>query len=222
MPVAGEVEKGAGRIVASQLSDEVLGSYLGHRFERVCLQWMLAESLAGRLPITASSFGQWWGADPGTRAQEEIDVVAADRLGKQALVGECKWRGRFDESEALEKLAHRVELLGRYEVEGLYLFSKNPPSNAMLSKMKLAGNQWSVCLLDLYEGRWRAYSSALYADGRGIWGIRGLWALGAPVSYTLHCCAFGRGACACGTLARSLRFGGKARIRDVGRISAGE
>lgn len=153
MPVAGEVEKGAGRIVANQLSEEVLSSYLGHRFERVCLQWMLAESLAGRLPIAASSFGQWWGTDPGTRTQEEIDVVAADRLGKRALVGECKWRSQFDESEALEKLARRAGLLGRYKVEELYLFSKNPLSNATLSKMKLAGNQRSVCLSDLYEGR---------------------------------------------------------------------
>lgn len=45
MPAVGDIEGGAGRIVAEGLSDEVLGTYLGHRFERVCSQWLLEESL---------------------------------------------------------------------------------------------------------------------------------------------------------------------------------
>lgn len=153
MPAVGDIEGGAGRIVVEGLSDEVLGTYFGHRFERICSQWLLEESLAGRLPIRASSFGQWWGTDPSRRQQEDIDVVGADRAKKTALVGECKWRSSFDETEALEKLRHRAALVKGYRVELLYLFSRNPLSAATLRKMKASGDTFSVTLRDLYQRR---------------------------------------------------------------------
>ncbi len=153
MPAVGDIEGGAGRIVAEGLSDKVLGTYLGHRFERVCSQWLLEESLAGRLPIRASSFGQWWGTDPALRQQDDVDVVAADRASKTALIGECKWRNSFDETEVLEKLHHRADLVKGYRIEFFYLFSKNPLSTATLRKMKASGNEFSVTLDDLYRHR---------------------------------------------------------------------
>lgn len=153
MPAVGDIEGGAGRIVAEGLSDKVLGTYLGHRFERVCSQWLLEESLAGRLPIRASSFGQWWGTDPALRQQDDVDVVAADRASKTALIGECKWRNSFDETEVLEKLHHRADLVKGYRIEFFYLFSKNPLSTATLRKMKASGDEFSVTLDDLYRHR---------------------------------------------------------------------
>lgn len=151
MPVVGDVEEGAGRIVAEGIPEETLATYFGHRFERVCQQWMLAQSLSGALPIKASGFGPWWGGNPLTREQDDIDVVAADRFAKKVLLGECKWRESFDETAAFDKLRQRASLVKGYEAAGFYLFSKHPLSKQTLKKLAEAGDAHSVTLEDMYR-----------------------------------------------------------------------
>lgn len=150
MPVVGDVEEGSGRIVAQGIPDEMLATYFGHRFERVCQQWMLAQSLMGELPIAASGFGSWWGGNPMTHERDDIDVVAADRFAKKVLLGECKWRESFDETAALAKLRQRAQLVKGYEAAGYYLFSKHSLSKQTLEKMSAAGDAYSVTLEDMY------------------------------------------------------------------------
>lgn len=153
MPNVGDIEEGAGRLVAEGLTDEVLSAYFGRRFERVCRQWFLREALAGRLPISASSFGSWWGADPATKTQENIDVLAADRQAKVLLAGECKWRNEFDETEALKKLRHRASLVKGYRASGLYLFTKHPVAEGTRCKMEAEADEYAISLDDLYLER---------------------------------------------------------------------
>ena len=64
----------------------------------------------------------------------DIDVIAADRAGKQFVAGECKYRENFDESEALAKLEHRSALVKGFSAKALYLFTKRPVSDATLAK----------------------------------------------------------------------------------------
>lgn len=151
MPVVGDVEEGAGHIVAQGISDEAFATYFGRRFEKICQQWMLIQSLKGELPVAASGFGSWWGGNPSTKEQDDIDVVAADRFAKKALLGECKWRESFDETEALGKLRQRAHLIKGYEVAGLYLFSKRSLSRRTLEKMSASGDSYSVTLEDMYR-----------------------------------------------------------------------
>ena len=153
MPVVGDIEEGMGRIVARNIPEDMFSTYLGRRFERVCLEWLRQQSLNGDLSIQASGFGSWWGTDSTARQPIDIDIVAADRFSKTMIVGECKWRNEFDESEALSKLKDRAHCIKDFMPVQYWLFSKNPLSSMTLEKMKSAGNEQSVTMEELYQDR---------------------------------------------------------------------
>lgn len=128
-PNMGAIEAGAGHAVAHQrVFGDSQTTYEGKIFEEVCLQWLQRANREERLPFLATEFGSWWGADPNKREQTDIDVIAADKADKAIVFGECKWRERFDESEALSALRERAPLIKGYEHTWLYLFTKHSVS----------------------------------------------------------------------------------------------
>lgn len=136
-PNIGAIEAGAGRAVAKKrAAGEALATYEGYAFERVCLQWLQRANQNDALPFLATEFGSWWGTNPVKREQTDIDVVAADSQEKKILLGECKWRGSVNETEALEDLRERVGLIKGYEDCALYLFTKNPVAKGTARKGK--------------------------------------------------------------------------------------
>lgn len=153
MPVVGDIEEGLGSVAVQAAFGQRLDTYLGKRFERVCLEWMRRQSLKGALPIAASGFGSWWGANPLTHAQDDIDVVAADRSSKEAIIGECKYRNSFDERMALERLHDRIACIKGYSVVGTWLFSKHVLSKKTISSMNAEPGLRSVTLSDLFAER---------------------------------------------------------------------
>lgn len=85
-----------------------LNNYMGHVFEVMCMDFMLARNSAGELPILFTEIGRWWGADKRTQSQAEIDLVAQD--GDSIILGECKWRNELLDLSVLEKLKSRTSL----------------------------------------------------------------------------------------------------------------
>lgn len=150
MPNTTSIESGLGEMVARGLTEEALATYLGHRFERVCGEWLVDEARAGRLPIQATQVAQWWGTDPGIRERVDIDLIAADVDAKEMVVGECKYRNSFDETVALETLRHRASLVKGYETKGYLLFSKHALSEGTARKIAEDPLVRSVTLADLY------------------------------------------------------------------------
>ena len=59
-------------------------------FERICRDWVLFH--AEDLPFIPADAGRWWGGDPKTKKQAEIDLVAPSADGTQVIVGSCKFR----------------------------------------------------------------------------------------------------------------------------------
>ena len=59
-------------------------------FERICRDWVLFH--AEDLPFIPAAAGRWWGGDPKTKKQAEIDLVAPSADGTQVIVGSCKFR----------------------------------------------------------------------------------------------------------------------------------
>ena len=150
-PNAGAIESGAGKAVARRVAfGEAFSTHVGQQFEKVCLQWLLRENREGRLPILASSFGSWWGADPSRREQTDIDVIAADQQSKMALFGECKWRNSFNETDAIDALVHRSHLVKGYTPCGYLLFSKSEASTATREKARGSGTVGLVSAEDLF------------------------------------------------------------------------
>lgn len=126
-PEVASVEMDAGGLVAREvLKSDDIPTYVGHWFEDICLQWVVSQAKCGALPLRPVRFGSWWGTDPSVREQTDIDVVASSERRSELLVGECKWRRKFDEARAAQNLVHRAGLLGDYESTTYCLFSRNP------------------------------------------------------------------------------------------------
>ena len=152
MPFTSDIEQGLGRAVASALPKEQINEYLGYRFEALCAEWLTERAKAGALPIAATAVSSWWGTNPDKRAQDDIDVLAADRVSKRMLIGECKYRESFDETAEVEDLEGKRGLVKDYVATNYMLFTKHEVSEA--TREKLADrNDWRLVTLDeMYEG----------------------------------------------------------------------
>lgn len=102
---SGHVDLATDRIVKS------LPDFMGQTFEDICLQWMWERNGDAVLPFLILDAGRWWGPDPSTKRQEEIDIVAMGDDPDDMLFCECKWRSVPSGMKELETLRHRAALL---------------------------------------------------------------------------------------------------------------
>ena len=93
--------------VARAITQREFPTYVGPVFEEICRQWLVREMRQGRIEMLPRAIGGWWGTNPATRRQEEIDIVAAGSDG-ELLLGECKWRNEAVDSDVLELLIHQA------------------------------------------------------------------------------------------------------------------
>lgn len=129
-----EIESGLGSMVASAIKPDDYSNYLGRRFERLCAEWLSEQARKGALPFLALSVSSWWGTDSAKREETDIDALAANNKTKQLLLGECKYRNNFNETEAIEKLMDKKSLVKGYSAEWFYLFTKKAVSKKTAEK----------------------------------------------------------------------------------------
>ena len=151
MPFSSDIEAGLGQAVVNALPEEQLSEYLGHRFEALCAEWMVEQAKTGRLPIPATAVSSWWGTNPDKRAQGDIDVLAADRISKQLIIGECKYRESFDETTEVEDLESKRNLVKGYVAANFMLFTKREVSAATQKKLAARADWRLVTLEDMYS-----------------------------------------------------------------------
>jgi len=127
-PYMPEIESGSGEIIADAVvNGEALPSFIGSLpFEAICLQYLRRMNAAKMLPITATSFGTWWGNDPVEKRQTDFDVIAANRQTKQIILGECKWKGSVNCRAEMEKLISKWHLLPEYTQRHCRIFVRMP------------------------------------------------------------------------------------------------
>jgi len=144
-----EIESGNGDIIADTLiGGQELASYIGKPpFETICLQYLRRAGRSGKLPFTATSFGSWWGNDPLSKSQADIDVIAANRVTKQAIIGECKWTSNVTITAALKQLIVKNHLLPEYTDLRYYIFLK-----AFVQKSIISHEATVITTDDLYDG----------------------------------------------------------------------
>ena len=98
-----------------------LNHYMGKIFEEICCQYLIYG--ADNLPFIIKEIGSWWGGNPKTKTQEEIDILATN--GKSAIFGECKWQTDLIDLAVLKNLKRKAELFDKFENKYYYLFSKS-------------------------------------------------------------------------------------------------
>jgi hypothetical protein len=112
----------------------------------MCLQYLSRKNRGGNLPFAATSFGSWWGTDSKEKTQTDFDIVAANRGGKQIILGECKWKNRLNDVTEIQKLMSKEHLLSEYSDRYYCFFSKAPFSK---SAKKLEGERLKLITADM-------------------------------------------------------------------------
>lgn len=141
------IETGAQQAVWSKRIEPDYNSYMVLVFEKVCRDYLSVKNANGELPILFTSIGRWWGTNPATYGQEEIDLVAKD--GKDYIFGECKWRNEKLDLPVLRELKAKADIFGTNRNSAYYvIFSKSGFTKAVINEAKSDSN---IMLVDLKE-----------------------------------------------------------------------
>ncbi len=126
-----------------------LSDYMGKVFEEICKQYLWKLLLSGKSPVEFRELGRWWGTDPVTRSQTEIDIMGEQDMDT-VLFGECKWTNEKVDAGILETLVKRSEMF-RYRKVQLYLFAKNGFTRGCVEAAGRIGNVALVQYKELLE-----------------------------------------------------------------------
>lgn len=115
-----------------------LSDYMGAVFEEICKQYLWRLLLDGKCAVNFTDIGRWWGTNPKTRQQEEIDIMGAmDK--NNAIFCECKWKKEKVDLGVLETLVERSRLFP-FKNKYYYLFAKTGFTKGCTERAAELGN----------------------------------------------------------------------------------
>ncbi len=117
----GLIENGMPDLALERIEPKI-PEFMGPIFEKICMQWIVREARRGAIEVAPAQMGRWWGTDPRTKTQEEIDIVVDDGDSRM-LLAECKWRNEPTGADVAKKLVDRSVLVG-HGSKTLMVFSK--------------------------------------------------------------------------------------------------
>ena len=139
------IETGAKDAVWLKKIEPDYNHYMGMVFEKICRDYLTERNAKGELPFLFTSIGRWWGTNPRTRNQVEIDIIAND--GKDYLIGECKWRNEKLDLAVLQELKENADIFNRNRANTWFvLFSKSGFTGAVMDE---ASADDKIILVDL-------------------------------------------------------------------------
>lgn len=141
------ISRGATELAYKRVSSE-LSSYMGGVFEDICRQYLWKLLLEGKCAVNFGDIGRWWGTNPKTKSQEEIDIIGADK--DAALFGECKWTNEKVDLGVLETLVERSTLFS-YKRTHFYLFAKTGFTKGCIDRANQLGNVTLVTYEDMLK-----------------------------------------------------------------------
>ena len=135
------ISRGAVDLAYSRIAPE-LSSYMGSVFEDICKQYLWKLLLEGKCAVNFTDLGRWWGANPKTKSQEEIDIMGTDKDT------ECKWTNEKVDLGVLETLVERSTLFN-YKRTHFYLFAKAGFTKGCIDRANEMGNVTLVTYKDM-------------------------------------------------------------------------
>lgn len=141
------IETGAKEAVWKKRIEPDYSGYMGAVFEKVCSDWLNKKNAIGELPVLFTSSGRWWGTNPATHSQEEIDIIARD--GDDYLICECKWRNEKTDIAVLNGLIDKADVFSKNRKRTWFvLFSKSGFTQAVIDE---AENNKNIIIVDIKE-----------------------------------------------------------------------
>ncbi len=141
------ISRGAVDLAYNRIAPE-LSSYMGGVFEDICKQYLWKLLLEGKCAVNFTDLGRWWGANPKTKSQEEIDIMGADK--DTVLLAECKWTNEKVDLGVLETLVERSTLFS-YKKTYFYLFAKTGFTKGCIDRANEMGNVTLVIYEDILK-----------------------------------------------------------------------
>lgn len=127
------VETGAQDAVLEKRIKPNYNSYMGLVFEKICSDYLKSQNSCGMLPFLFTDIGRWWGTNPKTRQQVEIDLIANE--GKDYLVCECKWRNEKTGLDILNELREKADVFNNARANTWFvLFSKSGFTDSLIAE----------------------------------------------------------------------------------------
>lgn len=123
--VSGRIEKSYDVLVGNWLSD-----YMGSVFEEMCRDYIMYYDSS--LPFDMADIGQWWGGNPKTKKQAQIDIVVTSANGSEGIIGSCKFRNEKIDIDEYLLMNEYAEAMGKFEKTYYYFFSKSGYTDKML------------------------------------------------------------------------------------------
>ena len=99
--------------------------------------------------VNFMELGRWWGTNPKTKRQEEIDILGVED-NNTALFGECKWKNEKVDTGVLETLVERSNIF-HYNRKHYYLFSKSGFTGGCVELAQQMGNVTLVSYEQMME-----------------------------------------------------------------------
>lgn len=143
------ISRGADELAYKKI-EPYLSDYMGAVFEEISKQYLWSILLRGDCPVNFTDIGRWWGTNPKTRKQEEIDIVGFENK-TTALFAECKWTNEKVDAGVLDKLIERSNLFNHTE-RYYYLFSKSGFTQGCAEKAKMLGKVKLVEYEEILKG----------------------------------------------------------------------
>jgi AAA+ ATPase superfamily predicted ATPase len=116
------IESGMADYIWDKKVKILLDQYMGYSFEIMAKELLAEKNRKLELPFVFETLGSWWGNNPITRQQEEIDLVAFSK--DEILIGECKWRNENMGLSELETLKRRGSIISYNRKVYYIMFSK--------------------------------------------------------------------------------------------------
>ena len=116
--------------------------YMGRIFESICRQYMLRQNVQDRLPFLFDSIGRWWGGNPITKKETEIDIIAAS--SDCMILCECKWQNEEVGQKVYKDMKKKAALFAGREI--FYsIFSKSGFTESLIEE---ANNDAKLTLIN--------------------------------------------------------------------------
>lgn len=142
------IARGADDLAYKRISPH-FSDYMGKVFEDISSQYLWKLLLSGNSPLEFTSLGRWWGNDPRTKSQTEIDIMG-EQDKNSALFAECKWINEKVDLGVLETLVQRSQLFA-YKNVHFFLFAKIGFTRGCIDRATELGNVHLITYNDILE-----------------------------------------------------------------------
>lgn len=110
----------------------LMNDYMGPVFETICKEYL--EFRDPNLPLLPSAVGSWWGGNPKTKKECEIDIVITSAINNDVIIGSCKFKNTTLNAEEFNLMEEYADAMGTRGKRYYYFFSLSGFSKEMKEK----------------------------------------------------------------------------------------